>query len=75
MEIDQLVEEIRTMTPNEVRKAVAKLPERVDLRKKAEELCYDRVICKALGINYNEVPEEDYLKAYLFAYKTQEAKP
>lgn len=70
--MEQILAGIKAMTPDEVRKAVTKLPERADLRRKAMELCYDRDTCKALGINYNELPQADYWKAYLYAYKLQE---
>jgi hypothetical protein len=60
-------DKIKEMTPFEVRSELEKALIDKAVLKYAEGVCYDRTLCERLGIDYNRLPNDHYLKAVLYA--------
>lgn len=62
------MKEIKEQTETEIIELYNQLPNIEEMHKKAIDVCYCRTICKTLGIDYNNLPNIDYWKAYIFCY-------
>jgi hypothetical protein len=67
-------DKIKEMTPFEVRSELEKAVVNAETFKIAEGVCYDRTLCERLGIDYNRLPNDHYLKAVLYAVHTSHTK-
>lgn len=65
---------IKLMSEEEVVDVFHSLPDRPVLHERAESFCYDRLVCRSIGIDYNDIRDVDYYRAYIFAYRLESTK-
>lgn len=59
---------IKKLSNDEITKIVTTMKFDINVNKKAEEVCYDRYLCEALGIDYNKITSIDFARAYVYCY-------
>lgn len=59
---------VKELSEEKVRELIAQLPHSKHLHKQAEVVCYDRLLCESLGIDYNSVNNIDFARAYIYCY-------
>jgi len=66
--VTSIEDTVKKMTKEEIIKLVSQLPNNKQLHKEAENVCYNRLLCDMIGIDYNSITSTDYARAYIYCY-------